>query len=346
MLLRERVMVGMSGGIDSSFAAYLLKEEGYDVIGATFLLSPSMGEEDAYRARDVAKSLGIEHYIIDLREEFREEVINTFVKEYQEGRTPNPCVVCNKFIKFGSFFREAEKLGAKIIATGHYASIEKQGGRLLLKTPKDVRKDQTYFLYNLKEEQLKNILFPLADYDKKYIKEKSQEIGLKSIERESFEICFVANDDIGAFLEDFTKKPLKSGNIVDNSGYILGKHRGIENYTIGQRRGLGVATGKRVFVTEINPEKNEVTLGDEGDLFKKRIIAKDINFIGSAPSGKFKAEGKARYQMPKSPCYAEIVGDRLEIEFENIVRAPTKGQSVVLYEGDVLLGGGIIELVY
>lgn len=345
MLLKERVMVGMSGGIDSSFAAYLLKKEGYEVVGASFLLAPSMGEEDAYRARDVAESLGIEHHIIDLREEFREEVINRFVKEYQEGRTPNPCIVCNKFIKFGSFFREAKKLEADIIATGHYASIEKLDGRFVLKTPKDEKKDQTYFLYNLKEVDLKNILFPLAAYDKKYIKEKSQEIGLKSIERESFEICFVSNDDIGAFLEDYTKKPLVPGNIVDNSGYILGRHKGIENYTIGQRRGLGVATGKRVFVTEINPEKNQVTLGDEEDLFKKRIIAKDINFIGSLPIGSFKAEGKARYQMPKSPCYAEIVGDRLEIEFEDMVRAPTKGQSVVLYEGDRLLGGGIIELV-
>lgn len=339
-------MLGMSGGVDSSVSAYLLREKGFTVIGATFLLDPAMTEESADPAKKAADKIGIEHHVIDLREIFQEEVIRYFVSEYRLGRTPNPCIHCNRHIKFGLFFDAMKRLGAEKIATGHYARVEERDGKYILKTASDLKKDQTYFLYHLTQEQLSKIIFPLYGLEKKEIREIAKNIGLESHNTpDSEEICFIHGESCGTFIERFTGDPLTSGKIVDSNGKVLGNHSGIENYTIGQRRGLGVATGKRVFVTGIDAQDHCVVLGDESLLFSKHLIAKQCSFVsGEVPAGKFRCEGKIRYSVQRHPLVAEILPDgRLSVEFDEPVRAITKGQSVVLYDGDIVLGGGVIS---
>ncbi len=343
---RQRLMIGMSGGVDSSVSAYLLKERGYEVVGATFLLDPAMTKESATAAKNAAELIGMEHHVIDLREEFQEEVIRYFVSEYSLGRTPNPCIHCNRHIKFGLFFDAMSELGAEKIATGHYARVEEENGHFVLKTAKDLKKDQTYFLYHLTQEQLKKTNFPLFGLEKGEIREIAMKIGLESHNApDSEEICFIHGESCGAFIQRFTGEPLTPGNIVDPDGNVLGTHSGIENYTIGQRRGLGVATGKRVFVTSIDAEANQVVLGGEELLFSNVLIATQLSFIsGDPPQGRFRCEGKIRYSVQRYPLTAELLSDgRMKVEFDEPVRAITKGQSVVLYDGDIVLGGGVIS---
>ena len=359
-LLKKKVVLGMSGGVDSSVAAYLLKESGYDVIGVTMSVIPKNEEFDEKEggccsissvndARLVADKLNIPFYVMNFKGLFQRKVIDYFVEEYLQGRTPNPCIACNKFIKFDEFLKKAEGLGADYIATGHYAKIEKNNsiGRYLLKRSLDIKKDQTYVLYNMTQYQLEHTLMPLGSYEKEEIRDIAEKIGLKVHNKpDSQEICFIPDDDHGRFIKEREPDKVKPGYFVDGNGNILGKHNGIVNYTIGQRKGLGIALGKRVFIKDINPENNTIVLGDESDLFKKSLYADELNIIPyeTIPNN-MKCTAKIRYGIREAKATVKTHGEGIIVEFENPQRAITKGQSVVLYDGDIVIGGGIIKEV-
>lgn len=354
----RKVVLGMSGGVDSSVAAYLLKEAGYDVIGITMTVIPENEEFDQREngccsvssvndARKVAEKLDIPFYVMNFKDVFERKVIDYFVDEYLEGRTPNPCIACNKFIKFDEFLRKAEGLGAYYVATGHYAKIEKGGktDRYLLKRSLDERKDQTYFLYNMTQYQLKHTLMPLADITKDRVREIAEKIDLDVHNKpDSEEICFVPDDDHGRFIKEREPKKVRPGYFVDEKGNILGKHKGIVYYTIGQRRGLGIALGKKVFVQKIIPEKNLIVLGDEENIFKSKLYAEDLNIIPYTKIPKdLEVTAKVRYSMKETNAVINPYKDGIIVEFEIPQRAITKGQSVVFYDGEVVVGGGIIK---
>lgn len=355
--MKKKVVIGMSGGVDSSVAAYLLKEQGYEVIGIMMKLAPDDPEyaeneggccslSAVLDARRVADKLEIPFYVMNFKRPFQTLVINNFVDEYFSGRTPNPCIMCNKHIKFEELLRKAMALGADYIATGHYATIENVNGRYLLKRSQDDKKDQTYALYTLTQEQLAHTLMPCGSYSKTEIREIAEKIGLEVFrKKDSQEICFVPDNNHGRFIERFTGKTLNPGKFVDKNGNVLGTHKGIVYYTIGQRKGLGIALGKPMFVTDIIPEKNQVVLGDEEDIFKTELIAKDINLI---PFDKFEGEievtAKVRYSAkPAAATITQLDNYKVKIRFEEKQRAITKGQSVVFYDGDIVVGGGIID---
>lgn len=355
--MNKKVVVGMSGGVDSSVTAYLLKEQGYDVIGITMQVWP---EDEQFEereggccslssvedARRVAYKLDIPFYVMNFKDVFKEKVIEPFIDEYLMGQTPNPCIACNKFIKFDAFLKKAKTLGADYIATGHYANIYEENGRYLLKRSRDDKKDQTYVLYNMTQNQLKHILMPCGDYNKDRIREIAKEIGLNvHNKKDSEEICFIPDNDHGSYIKRERPENVKPGNFVDSRGNVLGKHKGVVYYTIGQRKGLGIALGKPVFVKDIIPDKNEVVLGSEEDIFKNQLIAGSLNFI---PFDKLneplKVLSKIRYSAKATEATIYPYGeDKVKVVFDNQVRAITKGQSVVFYDDDLLIGGGIIE---
>lgn len=355
--MKKKVVVGMSGGVDSSVAAYLLKEQGYDVIGVTMQVWQEDEEYEANEggccslsavedARRVADILDIPFYVMNFRDVFKKNVIDYFIDEYMEGRTPNPCIACNRFIKFDEFLRKAVGLGAQYIATGHYAKIELENNRYLLKRAEDDKKDQTYALYNITQEQLSKTLMPCGEYSKQKIREIAKEIGLRvHNKKDSEEICFIPDNDHGRYIVKQRGKDVKPGNFVDKYGKILGKHKGIVYYTIGQRKGLGLALGTPVFVTDINPYTNEVVIGKDEEIFKTELIAKDLNFIPfDSLKEEMKVQAKIRYSA--IPSEAKIIpedNDRVRVVFEKKQRAITKGQSVVFYKDDIVVGGGIIE---
>ncbi len=344
----------MSGGVDSSVAAYLLKERGYDLTGVTLRLFD--GEDNANEktccslfdvedAKLVAKQLGIRHYTFNFKDEFRENVIERFVSGYEQCRTPNPCIDCNRFIKFKKLSDRAKELGCGYVATGHYARAEEENGRFLLKKGLDPRKDQSYVLYSMTQEQLKHTLFPLGSMTKEQTREIAEEQGfMNAKKRDSQDICFVPDGDYAAFIERYTGNEYKSGSFVDMNGSVLGEHKGIIRYTVGQRKGLGLALPKPMYVCGVNREKNEVVLGDNEDLFSKSLDAEDINLIAAdrldAP---VRVTAKVRYSQLPSPARVWQIGDdRLHVEFEEPQRAVTPGQAVVLYDGDIVVGGGVI----
>ncbi|ACA56151.1 tRNA 2-thiouridine(34) synthase MnmA [Clostridium botulinum] len=355
--MKKKVLVGMSGGVDSSVAAYLLKEQGYEVIGVTMQIWQDDEEfiekeggccslSAVADARRVANKIGIPFYVMNFKDAFKRNVIDYFVDEYMEGRTPNPCITCNKFIKFSSFLDKAMAMGIDYVATGHYAIIEKHNDRYIIKKSEDDKKDQTYALYNLTQFQLERTLMPCGQYKKSKIREIAKEIGLRvHNKKDSEEICFIPDNDHGRYIKNRFPNKVREGNFVDKQGNVLGRHKGIVYYTIGQRKGLGIAFGKPMYVVDINPFRNEVVLGDLEDLLNTELIAKDINYIPfDTLKEPMEVEAKIRYsQTPSKAIITPIEDGRVRVNFQEKQRAITKGQSVVFYKDDLLIGGGIIE---
>ncbi|EJP6471563.1 tRNA 2-thiouridine(34) synthase MnmA [Clostridium sporogenes] len=355
--MKKKVLVGMSGGVDSSVAAYLLKNQGYDVIGVTMQIWQD-DEEFVEReggccslsavadARRVANKIGIPFYVMNFKDAFKRNVIDYFVDEYVEGRTPNPCIACNKFIKFSAFLDKAMAMGIDYVATGHYAIIEKQNDRYVIKKSEDDKKDQTYALYNFTQFQLERTLMPCGQYKKTQIREIAKEIGLRvHNKKDSEEICFIPDNDHGRYIKNRFPNKVREGNFVDKEGNILGIHKGIVYYTIGQRKGLGIAFGKPMYVVDINPFRNEVVLGSLEDLLNTELIAKDINYIPfDTLKEPMEVEAKIRYsQNPSKAVITPIENGKVKVNFYEKQRAITKGQSVVFYKDDLVIGGGVIE---
>lgn len=349
-----RVAVGMSGGVDSSVTAYLLKEEGYEVIGLTMSIAvfPSERYEaccslnsinDAIR---VARYLGIPHYVINLRKEFEERIIKYFIESYKKGYTPNPCVFCNRLIKFDLLLRKAEELGAEYFATGHYVRKvwDESRGVYLLSKAKDERKDQSYFLGMLTQDQIKKALFPLGDFTKEEVRNIAKKIGLNVADKEeSQEICFLPDGDYRSFLRGFTEE--KGGNIITEDGKIIGKHDGIFSFTIGQRRGLKVALGRPIYVKDIDPTTGNVIVAEKEKIMSKEVYAINVNFPSFIPDKKeLRVNAMIRYNMKPSPATLKIISpSEVYVVFDQPQWAVTPGQILVCYESNYLLCAGIIE---
>ncbi len=352
---KKKVVVGMSGGVDSSVTAYLLKQQGYDVIGATMNIweqqsdGSCCGLSAVNDARRVADMLEIPYYVMNFKKEFKEKVVDYFFEEYKNGKTPNPCIQCNRYVKWESLFQRAKELGADYIATGHYAKVRKHPvtGRYCIEMSEAVGKDQTYVLYNLTQHQLEHTLMPCGDYNKDEIREIAEKIGLRVAHKpDSMEICFVPDNDYVGFLEETYNYKPKKGNFVDMKGNVLGKHNGIINYTVGQRKGLGIAFGKPVYVNKIIPERNEVVLGSNEDLFNTTVYADNVNFCAwESIEGEKRAKAKIRYAHKASPCTVSCENGILKCVFDEPQRAATPGQALVVYDEDnyVLCGGTIIR---
>lgn len=357
--MKKKVVVGMSGGVDSSVAAYLLKKEGYDVIGVTMQIwqdGPDSTDEEGSGcggvvavedARRVAEHLGIPFYVMNFKDEFKCHVMDYFVEEYLHGRTPNPCIVCNRYVKWEALLRRSRELGADYIATGHYARIDRmENGRLAIRNSVTAAKDQTYALYNLTQDQLENTIMPVGAYTKDEIRAMAEEIGLDVASKpDSMEICFIPDNDYASFIDrEAGDRVPKPGNFVTKDGTILGQHKGITHYTIGQRKGLNLAMGHPVFVTEIRPDTNEVVIGENEDVFTTRVVCTNVNYMGMEDLiGERRVLAKIRYNHKGDYCtLRKLENGDVECLFEVPVRASTPGQAVVFYDGEYVLGGGII----
>ena len=359
--MKKKVAVGMSGGVDSSVAAYLLKEQGYDVIGVTMQIwqdedplaqaenGGCCGLSAVDDARRVADRLGIPYYVLNFKREFKENVIDYFMDEYMHARTPNPCIACNRYVKWEALLNRARELGCDYIATGHYARVvQLDNGRYALKKSATDRKDQTYALYNLTQEQLAHTLMPVGEYEKEQIREIAAKIGLLIANKpDSQEICFIPDNDYAGYIERESGKTFPKGNFVDLEGNILGTHKGIIHYTIGQRKGLGLSMGSPVFVVDIRPETNEVVIGSNLDTFHDSLYAGKVNLMSvDALEGEREVVAKIRYSHKGAPCRIKMVNeDTVLCKFEEPVRAITPGQAVVFYDGDIVLGGAVIDRV-
>ncbi|MBI5399951.1 tRNA 2-thiouridine(34) synthase MnmA [Candidatus Saganbacteria bacterium] len=359
----------MSGGVDSSVAAVLLKDQGFELIGATMALSCSTSSSDrgccsfsaAEDAKKVCTILGILHYTLNFKDEFKKFVIDNFIAEYKSGRTPNPCVRCNQFLKFDLLLMKAKELGAEFVATGHYARIQPltpyspsplirgkgigAGGLKLLKG-RDVRKDQSYVLYMMTQSALAQTLFPLGELTKEEVRKIAREKGLPVADKEeSQEICFVDDDDYGQFLREAAPELIKPGNIVDKNGNIVGQHQGVAFYTLGQRKGLGHHKGEPKYVIGLDRAKNQVIIGDDRDTLGSELIAEQVGFIsGQIPAHPLSVTAKIRYNSRAAPAVLSGLGDdNVRLVFTTPQRSITPGQSVVFYNGEEVLGGGIIR---
>tara|TARA_B100000686_G_scaffold80603_1_gene86963 strand:+ start:3302 stop:4438 length:1137 start_codon:yes stop_codon:yes gene_type:complete len=356
-----KVLVAMSGGVDSSVAAILLKEKGYEVIGLTmktwdYVTSGSKNKEtgccslDSINdARNIAVDLGFHHTILDIREEFGDYVIDYFTDEYMNGRTPNPCVLCNTHIKWEALLKRADKLGCKYIATGHYANINSNNGRYFVSKGKDINKDQSYALWGISQENLSRTIFPLGNLKKSEIKKIATDRGYDNLVKksESYEICFVPDNDYRNFLKQRVKnidKKVKKGNFIDENGNVVGKHNGYPFYTIGQRKGLGIALGYPVYVTEINKEKNEVIIGTFDELKRNGMYVDKLNFMKyKSIDGRLNSVTKIRYNDKGNESIIEQIDDSIKVYFGDGVNAITPGQAAVFYEGNDVIGGGWIK---
>ena len=352
-IMKGMVAVAMSGGVDSSVAAALLKEKGYKVIGLTMRLNPAeitaknpscFGSSGIEDARRVCRRLGIRHYVLDFNKDFSEKVIRNFYKEYLSGRTPNPCVRCNQFIKFNVLLKKSIALGAEFLATGHYARIVKSKQGLLLKKARDLKKDQSYFLYTLKQEQLKHIILPLGSLTKPQVRRLAFDFKLNVAQkRDSQEICFLPGGGHGDLIKEKNGK-VSPGNFVNNEGKVMGQHRGIPFYTIGQRHGLRIAAKFPLYVTKINPRNNLITVGEKKEAYKKTFFVKDLR-LNKPIKKKVEIKVRIRYNHKESPAFVCPVGNLLKIAFKKPQFAITPGQSAVFYDKEIVLGGGIIQKV-
>jgi len=358
---RKRIVVAMSGGVDSSLTAYLLLQEGHEVIGVTMRIWASQESEETERspfgccgvadvedARRVAQRLGIPFYVINLERDFNRQVVDYFCREYLRGRTPNPCIVCNEKLKFGRLWEKAQSLAAQGIATGHYSRIEydEKRQRYLLRKGMDPKKDQSYALFSLSQDQFSRVRFPLGNLHKDRVRETARNLGLKvSNKAESQEICFVRGRDYRPFLEGRLGKREESGLVVDGQGRVLGTHNGISAFTIGQRRGLGVSVGYPLYVVDIDRASNRVIVGSEKETFLDRCVASRVNWIAVESLTKpQRVEAKIRYNHPGAEAVVDPIGeDRVVVRFKTPQKAVTPGQAVVFYQGDLVLGGGWIE---
>lgn len=344
----KKVIVGLSGGVDSSVAAYTLLQQGYDVIGVTMHVWGDVSENVAVKdAKKVAMHLGIPHYVMDFTKEFKQSVVDYFIGEYMSGRTPNPCNMCNRFVKWEALLDKAKEFGAEYVATGHYARIKRlENGRLVVMNSATAIKDQTYALNQLTQEQLAHTIMPIGQYSKDEIRQIAKEAGIPVADKpDSQDICFIPDGDYKAFLEKYADRKLPSeGNFVNQEGKVLGTHKGITNYTVGQRKGLGIALGKPVFVSAIRPETNEVVISDTGDVFSRELLCNRLNFMAVEDLTKpTEVIAKIRYAHKGSPCTIEkIEEDTVKCTFHEDVRAITPGQSVVFYQNDYVFGGGTI----
>ncbi len=357
---RKRVVVAMSGGVDSSVTAALLRDEGFEVIGISMQVwdysrftgaeEGSFGSccslDDIHDARRVADQLGIPFYVVNFEEEFERLVIGDFIEEYYLGRTPNPCVRCNQWIKFELLLKKAQALGADFLATGHYARSERDdSGRFRLLTGLDKGKDQSYFLFTLTQQQLGHVLFPLGGLTKGEVRRLAAQYDLRVAEKgESQEICFIPDDDYVRFIEEARGRGDHSGNIVDSAGKVLGSHDGVYRYTVGQRKGLGIAYPHPLYVLRVDAGKKEVVVGGKDELQSEGLVARNVNWIAPPPSSPVEATCKIRYRhQPVSCRIVPLPDNRAEVRFLETEKGVTPGQAVVFYSGDEVLGGGWIE---
>jgi tRNA-specific 2-thiouridylase len=345
----KTVFVAMSGGIDSSFSAYLLKKAGHRVVGFTFDLLPNSMRNERNRktccsaatinkAKQIADRLSIPHYVVNARGEFEEHVIHKFIEEYRQGRTPNPCILCNRYIKFSAFLTRSLAMGADRVATGHYARIEETPDGPVLKKGRDISKDQSYFLYPIRRDSLPLIEFPIGDYRKTEVKAEFARYSPTQT-AESQDICFIPDNDYRSFIGRFL--PLRKGPIVMTDGRRLGTHDGVHLYTIGQRRGLNIPFREPLYVVGIDAAENVVVVGSKEELKQDRVIANDLNLLTTEREGE--ARAKVRYRQKEEKCSYRIADDTMEVVFDDPVSSVTPGQSIVLYRGETVLGGGVIR---
>lgn len=335
--------MALSGGVDSSTTALLLKKLGYEIAGATMLFR-GVEDDDVQYARSTCRALGIEFFLFDFADYYQKVVIDNFVREYQSGRTPNPCVICNKLIKFGLFLEKALNMGFDMVATGHYAKIEKREKFYLLKKGKD-KNEQSYFLYRLNQTQLSRMILPLGEYTKEEVRKIAREFKLPAAQRKkSQDVCFLPDMDYTTYLKNIIQE--KNGPIFDKNGKKIGEHKGIFHYTLGQRKGIGISDKEPYYVIKIDPLNNAIYIGKRGDVYRKSFIAEDLNFIIPIDFDKsIKVLAKTRYVSPLSPAVVYFENGRARVCFEKPQWAITPGQSVVFYDNDTVVGGGIISEV-